>query len=42
MLQKTCLQAQKGGPPSDVWEAWEDYMDKEFSERENSEKEEKS
>lgn len=25
-------QAQKGGMPSDVWEAWEDYMSKELSE----------
>ncbi|MGZ3616636.1 MAG: hypothetical protein ACXWOL_07165 [Ktedonobacteraceae bacterium] len=25
-------QAQKGGMPSDMWEAWEDYMGKEFSE----------
>jgi len=25
-------QAQKGGMPADMWEAWEDYMGKEFSE----------
>ncbi len=25
-------QAQKGGMPSDIWEAWEDYMSKELSE----------
>jgi len=25
-------QAQKGGMPGDMWEAWEDYMGKEFSE----------
>ena len=25
-------QAQKGGMPSDIWEAWEDYMGKELSE----------
>ena len=24
-------QAQKGGMPSDIWEAWDDYMDKELS-----------